>query len=471
MKRLFFVLLIGVLGLYFGGCEKQPITPPEDGLEVDQTVEKLAPIGWSANRIVASSKEIKEVTNISQYLEDQGDNGLSGIGLLKSQAMGLSKSASVESQNYAGLMKVLSDSVLFFKDDTVKGVRKALIYDAETGLARYYEVKYKFADWRQLVYDSSEVKLDLKHSPDDSLDDAILGFYQLQLFKQSFFVQKITNDVVVTDNVGLKITGFEATRNAYYRSDRHLVHLIQFVDLNPDKSGTLREDFEFKDGKTAYRSVTFYPDNSGEFAHKLRDGTMITGKFNGVEDDGEGYYEEFTQLPPGRYIDTIEKFATVTLTLPDSIYTINLKETVTFSSGLAITDTAGIVTQTQFGVTNTTINYSKHNGEHGTLHVVENEAGSTVDGNWTTVEGFYIVLTAEYYFDSSGHVHFEVYTNEDAYNNGDAPIIVADYNFYPDGSGTGTLTHNGKSYNISFSESGEAEIFADGKSTTINLYQ
>jgi hypothetical protein len=471
MKRLTYLLLIGVVGLYFGGCEKQPANPTEDGLKVDPAIEKLTPFGWNANRMVSSSNEIKQVTNISQYLETEGANGLPGIGSLKKQAIGLSKSAKIECNSFKGLMKVLSDSLLFFEDDSVKGIRKALYYDAETGVARYYEVKYKFAAWQQLIYDSSEIKVDLKHTPGDSLDDVLLGFYQLQRFNEKFFVQKIINDVRVTHTSGIQISGIEATRDALYQSDRYLIHLRQLVDINPDKSGTLREDFEFKDGKTAFRSVTFYPDNTGEFARQLRDGTIVTGKFNSVEDDGEGYYQELTVFPDGRYIDKIEKSASVTLTLPDSIYHINLKETITYRSGRAVTDTAAIVTQTQYGVTNTTIQYSKHNGEHGTFCMVENEGGSTVDGNWTTIEGYYILLSAEYYLDQSGHVHFEVYESEAAYNNGDDPIIVADYYFSPDGSGTGTLSYNGQSYDISFSDSGDAEIFADGKSAKINLFQ
>ena len=123
MKRLVYLLLIGVIGLYFGGCEKHPANPVEDGLDVEPAVEKLAPFGWNANRMVSSSTEIKQVTNISQYLETEGTNGLPGIGLLKKQAIGLSQNAKVECNSFKGLMKVLSDSMLFFEDDSVKGIR------------------------------------------------------------------------------------------------------------------------------------------------------------------------------------------------------------------------------------------------------------------------------------------------------------------------------------------------------------
>ncbi len=70
MKRLIYLLLIGLIGLYFGGCEKQPANPVEDGLEVEPAVEKLAPFGWNANRMVSSSNERSH-----QYFSVFGERG------------------------------------------------------------------------------------------------------------------------------------------------------------------------------------------------------------------------------------------------------------------------------------------------------------------------------------------------------------------------------------------------------------
>lgn len=476
MKRLTCFFILGIFGLYLSGCEKNPIEP-EPELKIDSTVEKIAPLGWSANHIINSSAEIEEVTNISQYLEEDGVDGVPGIGTLRRNARSLLSQASHQSiahQNLMksyGLMKPSADSLIFFQDNKVFGVRKALYYNFENGIARYYEVKYKFAAWRNLTYDSTQVRVDLNQTLEDSLDDAVLDLFQLQQFKESFFIQKIENKLTVTDTDGKEITGIELVKETQYQPTRFLIHLQQFIRLEPNKSGELREDFTFKDGKTSFKKVVFYADNTGIFEELKRDGTRVNGKFDSVEDDGEGYYEELTDFPEGRYIDKIAKSAQLTLSLPDSTLNTKFVESITFNTGKTVTDSARVITSEDAGIKYITLHYFKHNGEHGTLNMIEDDGSTTLTGNWTTVDNFYIVLSAEYYIDGSGHIHFEVFVSETDYNAGADPLIVADYYFSPDGTGTGTLSYEGKSYEISFNESGEAEISMDGQKTRIELFQ
>ena len=92
-------------------------------------------------------------------------------------------------------------------------------------------------------------------------------------------------------------------------------------------------------------------------------------------------------------------------------------------------------------------------------------------GDWTTWNDYYIELTAELYIDGSGHVHYEVWTNEASYNNGDNPILVVDYYFSPDNEGNGTLSYEDKTYEISADESGQGTISHDGKSKQFNILQ
>ena len=470
MKHLIYLLILCMAGLFIFGCEMEPVKP-EEQLELNATVEKLAPFGWNANHIVSSSAEIEQVTNISQYLEEGGNSSVAGIGALKKQALNLLSQTKVQCHTHQSLMKTQGDSLIYYEDNEILGIRKALYYNFENGIARYYEVKYKFAAWRVMIYDSSEVRVDLNSTLEDSLDDVLLNFNQLQLFKDNFFIQKITVNANVTDSEGQEITGIEMSRDTDYKSDWFIKHLKQSVKILPNKSGELREDFEYKDGKTSFKKVIFYADNTGEFEEQKRNGTVVTGKFDSPEDDGVGYFEELTDYPPGNYIDKTEKSANILFTLPDSILTINYVETNLFSTGITSTDSASIVTQEQSGTKYTTIEYSKHNGEHGTFNVVENEEATTVEANWTTVENYYILLNAEYYVDGSGHIHFEVYVSEADYNNGGDPILVADYYFSPDGTGTGTLSYLGESYDLTFNESGKAEVTLNGQTTTINLFQ
>ncbi|MBN1350122.1 hypothetical protein JXJ21_11975 [candidate division KSB1 bacterium] len=470
MKKMIYLVLIGMISLYLAGCEKLPVEP-ENELQLDKSTKELAAFGWNTNHIVSSSAQIQNITSISRYLENDGAGKLPEINSLKMQATALFSESQVHCRDRSALMKFGGDSLLFFEDDSVKGIRKALFYDSDNGIARYYEVKYKFAAWRNIIYDSTEVRVDMNFTLENPGDDLLLGLYQVQRFKPEFFIQSISARLKALEIQGNELTGVEVIKDTHYRSDRYLTRLTQLVRLNPDKSGTLREDFEFGDGKTAHSSVTFYPDDTGIFEEQKRDGTVVTGRFDSFEDDGKGYYEEVTDYPEGRIIDKIEKFAQLSLTLPDSILTVKYAETRRYSSGQAQTDSASIRVDEQPDVKYTTLKYYKYNGEHGTLNIEERASESTLVGEWTTHDNYFILVNATYYIDGSGQIHYEVYTSETDYLGGSEPIFVADYTFSPDGSGSGALSHKGESYELTFNESGSGEIKSGDKSTTVNLFE
>ena len=470
MKRMLPLILIGLIGIMLVGCEKDP-AQPENELQLDATAKEMAKFGWDANHIVTSSADIAEVTQISSMLENDESSKFPAIKTVKKQAIELFRMTREKSIVVQSLRKGMSDSLLFFNDDTTRGVRQALYYDRQTGMARFYEVKYRFPNWRNIIYDSAEVKADLNFSLDDSLDDVLIGLYQKQDYKPQFFIQTIVHDLRVTDFENREITGAEIKKITDYHQDWFLSKFTQIARLNPDKSGTLREEFDFKDGTHSDKQVTFRPDNTGEFEEHRRDGTVVSGRFDSYEDDGDGYYEELTDYPTGRFMDKIEKQALLKLELPDSAVTVQFVETKYYGSGKVTTDSASIRTVEQGGIKLTTLTYAKHNGERGVFNIEEGPDQSTVTGNWTTMEGYYLVLNATYYLDGSGHLHYEVYASETDYRNGADPIFVADYEFSPDGGGTGRLTHKGETYQMTFDQSGDATIKSDDRATNINLFE
>jgi len=368
------------------------------------------------------------------------------------------------------ITKPTADSLLFYFEDTVRGIRKALYYDAETGKARYYEVRYKFAPWRNIEYDSAQVVADLNFTLDDPSDDRLENLYQLQQFNENYFVQKIETSGTVTDWDGTEITGAELVGDAWYHSDRWLQHLRQFVDMNPDNSGTLREDFDFRDGTTAYHSVTFLSDNTGSFEKQLRDGTTVTGTFDSFEDDLNGSYHELTDFPAGRYVDQVEKDVNIWVDLPDSVVNLDATEVVRFESGRVDSAAASISIAENDSVKTTTISERKPNGAFGTFVVVERSDETTMEGEWTTWDGYYILINAEYYMDGSSHVHYEVYASQTAYENGEQALIIADYYFSPDQSGNGKLTYENETFDIEFDAGGKATLRQQGKTKSINLF-
>ena len=470
MKTLHFLTFAVLFALFFTGCENT-LDNDKDKLELETVVEEQAAFGWQVTHMVASSEDVEGLTQNSIYDEEEQIPELPSSSILTKKAERLTNELRAKLPDTMPLMKIASaDSLLFFEEKYVgeRGSRNAFYYNFETGKARVYEVIFQFPSWRNIEYDSTEIRADLNLTLDNSNDDRIEVIYNLQLFRDTHFVNKIETSIEVTDYDGTEITGAKAAKDAYYKPDRWLTHLKQRAELNPDQSGTLREDFTYKDGTTSYESVTFYPNNTGTFSRMRRDGTEITGEFNQVEDDLYGFYKETMDFPDGRYIDKIIKSATVSLTLPDSVFNAAFSEVVYFDSGRIDSTFIGIESDEDDGVKTTTLEIHKPNGAFGTMEVVESENESTLNGNWTTWNDYYIIVSAEYYFDGSSHVHYEVY--EPPYNPGDDPIIVADYYISPDQSGTGILSHNGENYELNFEESGKATITKDGQSTDINLF-
>jgi hypothetical protein len=74
-----------------------------------------------------------------------------------------------------------------------------------------------------------------------------------------------------------------------------------------------------------------------------------------------------------------------------------------------------------------------------------------------------------YYADGSGHLLYSVY--EPPYQEGNEPIPVVEYFFSPNGSGEGTLTHNGLTYLIKFMGGDQGEISQGNKKAQFNLFR
>jgi hypothetical protein len=453
--------------LILSNCEKNPV-PADEELEVDSFIKEQAVLGWELNRLVTSGQDISGLTQNSQYIEDQEIEELAGIEQLKQEALRLTTDSKEYLAQARSLAKIQSDSLYIFINDTVRGIRKRLYYDSETGLATYSEVKYKFAVWRNIIYDSINVVVDVNFTLSNPFDDILKNMFRQQLFEPKYFVQEIQSSLVVTDFNGNKITGAEATNQAWYHADRFLQYLRQYVDLNPDESGTLREDFKFSDASTSYRTVTFYPDHTGDFARQLRDGTTVTGSFNSIEDDQQGSYNEIIDFPAGRYVDKIYKSAIVSLTIPDSVFSAEFAEEVHFRTGRIDSSNVGIKTQQVGDIKKTELRIRKANGAYGTLVIEESEEEAQLTGEWTTWNDYYITISAAYYYDGSARIHYEVFAPP--YTPGDTPILVVDYYLSPDGSGSGTLSHNGQIYSILFDGSEQAEIRQGDKTSKIDLF-
>jgi len=461
------VLALGLLS----ACVETPVGSG-DQLAVAQIVKDQAPLGWQINKTVLTGSEVQGLTQGTDYSKEGDMTEFTNIASINVESRRLQKVLKLElSQRAYALSNTATngDSLIFFEDNTVLGIRKALYYNWETDIARYYEVKYVFADWRNITYDSTEAMATLNNTLNYGWDDHLQTLTRKQLFKQNFFVQKILSSIEITDYNGSEVTGAQATTDTYYSNSWLLAHKKQFLQMTPDKTGTLREDFDFQDGQTAYNEFTFKADGSGTFEKKLRNDIVISGTFDSAEDDLHGSYSETIDFPSGD-IDKIYKSAEVTITLLDSVFNADFLQAIYFTSGRVDSESVALQVSEQDGFKTSVFEINKYNGAHGNLTVVEGDENATLQGNWTTWDGYFIIISADYYFDQSAHLHYEVYQSQDVYNAGGTALVIADYYFSPDQSGSGNITHNGETYDITFDGSGTGEISQGSQKTQINLY-
>jgi hypothetical protein len=471
MRSLSLFLLFLGFGLFIIRCDNSSTGSKED-LELDQVVEEQALVGWEINETVTVGNDIQELTQTSELFEDPALEEFTGTMVLKKQINRMYGEAREHLKTHS-LQKVTEDSIIF--DTTRPGwggstVRTALYFYQESGQLRYFEVRYNFGEQHNLQYDSSEVVINVGENWLFPSQEQIVHLYRYQEFREDFFVQSIESRVEATEYDGNEITGVEITVDSYYHPDRRLVHRRELVQFNADESGTLRTEHDYSDGTTTVMEVTFSNDGTGTFTRERRDGTVVTGSFNSVEDDLQGFYSELVDFPEGRYVDRILREAAVAIELPDSVFKAWFKQVIYFDSGSIDSSAAALQVEEIEGLKTTTLNRTRHNGAFGSFVIQEREEEAALTGYWVTWDSYYIDVNAEYYLDGSGHLHYEVYASEEAFNNGEDPIIVVDYFFAPDQSGTGTLTHNGRTYDVVFNADGTAVIEQGSKSRSLNVY-
>lgn len=461
---------LGILFLFTSLACQKATTPSENILNLETAIEEQAAVGWEINELILSGNDISELTGTSNYIEESEVSEFTSLKKLKV----VSKELATVAREYLPadrvFLKTTTDSLLFYRDNTALGIREALYYDTITSLARYYKVQYKFLFRRNITYDSTQIVFDLNHTFDIDSDDQLKSIYREQIFKESFFINLITEDLQITSYSENEPAAFTAVSDIYYSDTFIISQLKKSIQINADESGTLREDSFFNDGKSSYRTVTFHADQTGEFAKQLRDGTIISGTFDSAEEDLEGYFTETIDFPAGRYLDKIFKSATVSIELPDSILTAAFSKIIYFADNRVDSAAIQMMVQEVDGIKTTTLSATKPNGAHGTLTIIESDGESSVEGDWTTWNGYYILLTANYYLDGAAHIHSDVYQSENAYLNGDSPLLTTDYYLSPDLTGQGIVVKDNIIYKINFDQYGKAIISKDGKSKEFNLY-
>jgi hypothetical protein len=470
-KQLKVLLLLFVVLLFLStGCEKSTTDPGAGEFELSQPVMEGLVSSCQTIDSVNSVGEASEMVSGNLDLEETDLGGIYNLSDLQKEYNGLqpdlaeaARGMSLKSKNPE---MITGDSLIWFIDWTnpITGVsvRKALVYNTTTGRARYYEAKYQFPALVKLVYDSTEIQVDLNFTLDNESDDKFLSLSKLSIFKVGTFIEKIESEAAATDwDDNNEVTGATLSNNVFYGAQTKLLKLTQELEINPDQSGYGNERLDYRDGTYLARSITLNNDCTGSYSATWRNGTHVYGTFDLLEDDNHAQLTRTVDFPSGFFLDKIEQLADFTLDPVDSSTQALLNEKKYFTSGRLDTSQLEIEEYFEDGIKNTYLIGAHSNGSKFALFIKDYKEYQKVDGNFVGPLGHYNLIEAILYTDGSGELWLTVYENEQAYDNGESPIAVIYIHFNPDGSGDGKITEGLKEYTVTVEENGEMTVIND----------
>ncbi len=475
----FLMLIIG-MGLY--SCDNSTTSNKEAELEVSESVEDQAAVGFELNEYFQSSSEIEAITNPGADVEDLSFDGQGSFSTIS----GIAKQVFKSSRNIDVAMirsKQLNKTTLIIPFPVVDTTyedgnrhRQGGYFDTDSNLIVYYDVIYEFAEVNvngqtfdpKVTYDSTAFKGYLSES--DSIDFSDARVYNLKKYKEGFPLRTVEVFIELGGWLNGEPTSFIATSVSTFSSDLEIVKIVNKLNYNVDGTGTITRTLHFKDGSISTTTYTFNGDNTGSFSREFRDGTTVTGEFNDVADDGNGYYRSLTDFKSHKYLDTIYKSATVNWDSLAETFDASFFRSVRFLTGDSSYASILIASDGNTGIS--TIEISRHNGANGKFNVQELDDVTLLTGWWITRDSLYVTVSAEYYGEGSGVFSYAVYTNKASYDNGDAAIATAKYNFSPVGDGTGIITLADQStIEVSFNENGFGKLRQNGEVKTFNLFR
>ncbi|MFQ5824325.1 MAG: hypothetical protein ACE5JB_09745 [bacterium] len=476
------VLLLSFTLLIAIGCSNNnPSGPDNNDDQINQSVQTVSANGVEIYNTVSSFQQISGLIQGPESIVDLEVPEVEN----PQKAMSFAKSVMKESfdrvRNKANLLSkpqgVLSDSVIWdvtIRDEIVGvTIRSSLIYDTDTGEGRLFLVRYEFRENHPLEYDSTEIAADLNFTLLDDTDDVLLSLNNLKRFKPGHLIQQEMGSFVPDPYpAGAEPTGGVLTSDITYSNSSFISNTHAQLEYHEGSGGSYLKEVNFSDGTRHSESVTFNEDGTGTFEENRRDGTRIAGTFDSAEEDGQGSFTKIITFPEGHDPVSISESGEFTINPTDSTLNGSFEKEVRFKNG-SVRKESVTVNQTLVGdVKTTTINVESTHGGSGFITIVESPEVDQISGEWTNPDDTFLVFSAEFYSDGSAHLKFDLYESEVAYENGEDPIASGEFDFFPDGSGHGTVTQGNQSYEITFNPDGTISVKdSSGNLSKLNLWQ
>lgn len=446
------------------GCSSNnPASPNNNNDTVTQTVKSASGTSVKIYRNIASftqmtefivgpneivDLEIPEVKNPGQAAAFANSIGKRALAKLSVARPG----AEVQSAN--------GDSVIWdvvFEEDGIT-YRSKLIYDDATGKARLFLIGFEFPEGHPLSYDSTEIRVDLNFTLFDDSDDILLALDVLKRYKPSQLIQEERGSFVPDSHpAGTEPSGGVLTSDIRYSNSSFISSTSARFEYH-ESGGSFSKESVFSDGSKSREAATFGEDGTGTFSELRRDGTRIEGEFDSGEEDGQGSYSLTTTFPNGHDPVSISESGVFSINAADSTLDGSFEREVTFQDGRTEVERVA-VSQTRVGdVLTTTLNVENPNGSSGSITILETPDVDQVSGEWLNADGTFLLFSAESYTDGSAHLEFDLYASKSDFESGAEPIASGVFDFYPDGSGQGTVTEGDQTYEISVHPDGSETI-------------
>lgn len=456
-----------VLGLFLSGCENNPTepqpNPPGNQLQLSGGAQSASLSGWQVLNSLNTQDQLSDMVSGGSIITDEQ-------GMLNSMAEIRREEKTMKriytfAEKSGSLAKITTDSLIWYEEWSLGGAsgRRALYYNDETQTARFYEVIFQFPQFVRLEYDSSEFKVFVGPSLADSTDDHLLSISKLSLFEANYFVEKVESYVEATDwDEQNQVIGATAGNTVWYGEQTQLFKLQQNAELNPDGSGSVSERLDYRDGTFRQAQVNFYDNFTGDFAETWRDGATVSGTFDLLEDDNHAEVTRIIDFANNFHVDKIEQGAEYTLDPQDSSSISVLREKIFFRNGGL--DTARVEVERFLEGGNWKEHFMVQTSRRGQsdFTVTYFDEYKEFEGEHITPQGYYILFNGIEYAAGNGEIWLEVYASEQAYLNGEPPLLTLHILYNGDGSGRGEIAEGGKSYNVIYKVNGEIEVRDDG---------
>jgi len=463
MTRTVFVLFSLLLFGYWG-CTSDNPTSSDEPEPQNETVQNVSKSSVEIYQNVAAFEQVSQFVLGASAIVDLEIPELQDPGTAaKFGDQVKSKVLTTVNRMPKNFATIQQDSVIWdiTEKDPDTGIthRFALFYDSETGHGRAILVGFDYPASHPLTYDSTEIRADLNFTLTDDSDDVLLSLEHLKRFKPGQLIDEEKGSFVPDAHApGTEPTGGILTSEITYSSSSFISQTTARFEYHEGQGGSYSKEVLFSDSSMHTEEVTFNEDGTGTYSESRRDGTEIEGTFDSAEEDGVGGYTKTTTFPDGHDPVAISESGDFTFNASDSTISGDFERTVERADGSEEQESV-TVDQTRIGdVLTTTLNIQNSDGSVGFITITESPNVDQASGEWINPDETFVKFTAEQYPDGSAHLVFQVWENREAFENGFDPIASGEFDFYPDGSGQGTVTEGGTTYDVTIHPDGSVTI-------------